>query len=417
MMKIRIPRPVSPPITRAELEYPITNVSFAYLASINKVLYSGFTIYSAMVLTRDRFTDGSVIGVTQVNSEAIVVCRASDRSHLYYSIYNTYATASDHGLRMVIGDTTTYLAEEAIDLDKRGRALRISCAGSIVKSMRYELPSPIDPLSPPTPGATISATDTTYVEGLFGYRLLRDTYPHGYPDPVTTYLIPPGSPGPEAVAIVEAGITGSGSPDDPYRPALAQELVEVDLADPTIPEFLKHEKRKYDLLKAKGFTDEEIRLLLGYIPQHQINKLAITWGAIDFRSDPATGKPIAPTYLIAVYDDPEKTLKHIEYARGRNMKVYTPPFDLDRVKVIHRIERRDRDWLITENELAYQVLGREDLEVEAVADFYQRELLDLGRIKDVKEWILEETLAMWEERARRYGRDQALEKLKRVRRR
>jgi hypothetical protein len=30
---------------------------------------------------------------------------------------------------------------------------------------------------------------------------------------------------------------------------------------------------------------------------------------------------------------------------------------------------------------------------------------------------LEETLAMWEERARRYGRDQALEKLKMVRRR
>jgi hypothetical protein len=419
----RLKTPIDHPdqsVTRAKLEYPTVGVSFAYLAAINKVVYSAMDGWGFLVLARNAFTDRSVFGAAQVNAFPHTIARLADRNNFYFNLYNPGASTADHSLQKLVAGTGTALATEAIDIDWSGRGLRISCSGSAIKSMRYELPSPTDPLALPTPNATLSATDTTFTSGYYGYRFLRDTYAHGGMESASTYLLAPASPGPEALAVVEAGIAGSGSFDDPFRPSLAQELVEIDPADPAVPDFLKLEKRKYDALKARGFTDEEMRLLLGYVPQHQIDRLAVTWGSIDFRSDPATGRPIAPTFLVAIYPSApdyvrrDNVLKQIEYARSKGLRVYTPPFD---IKSMHAREKRDRDWLITESELAYQLTGREDLEVDAVADFYERELINLGRIKNVEPWILDQTLDMWIERAKRLGRDRALEKLLKAKKR
>jgi hypothetical protein len=378
------------------------------------------------IRTVDNFTDKALVGgqLMKVAESTYYEgfygrCQANPRTDAYMVRIDTSRSANDFILEKTVNGTITSLGTQAVDLaDDTNYIYGISLAGSAVKVVRFDRWSAFaGSISWGTVSIAVSATDTTFTSGGFAVRITNSGGPPAVADGLLAFLRAPYSPSPEALALIEVDIAGAGTQEDPYRPALPQDLVEIEPANPTIPEFLRLEKRKYDLLRAKGFTDEEIKLLLGYIPQHQVDRMSITWGAIDFRSDPATGKPIATTYLIAVYDDPEKVLKHVKYARSRNMKVYTPPFDFNRVKVIHRIERRDRDWLITENELAYQILGREEFELDAVADFYERELIDLGRIKDVKEWILEETLAMWEERARRYGRDQALEKLKRVRRR
>jgi hypothetical protein len=411
----RLKTPIDHPdlsVTRAKLEYPTVDVEMAYLLVIDKAHWGavrGGTV-GARLVTNDSFTDKAVRAIALIGSDLGHLCigRWSAIGTHYHNFINTTATTADHKIQKIVAGTITVLATEAVDLSsKQPYTVMFSVSGSTLKSFRSDAVSDILPITP-----QLTATDTALTSGRFGIGNRADVSHDG--TIVFGRLLAPVSPGSEASAVIEASVTGSGSLDDPYRPALAQELIEIDPADVSIPDFLRLEKRRYDMLRAKGFTDDEIRLLLGYVPQHQIDKLAVSWGAIDFRSDSASGKPIAPTYLVAIYDVSEKTLKHVGYARRKNLRVYTSPFD---IKTIHSIESRDRDWLITENELAYQLLGREDLEVDAVADFYERELINLGRIKDVEPWILDQTLDMWIERAKRLGRDKALEKLMRAKKR
>jgi len=65
------------------------------------------------------------------------------------------------------------------------------------------------------------------------------------------------------------------------------------------------------------------------------------------------------------------------------------------------------------NELAYQLFGREDLELRAVADFYWREIVELNRLKDVSEAILE-VIHQWINRAKQLNENYAIEKLEKA---
>jgi hypothetical protein len=374
-------------VTRAKLEYPTVDVSFSYLAAIDKVVYSARGTSGLAVLARDAFADKAVFGAVQVNAYPSVIGRLSDRINLYESIYNPGASTADHVLQKLVGGTLTTLATEAIDIDKRGRGLMLSCSGSTLKSMRFEMPSPVDPFSLPAPNYTISVTDTTFASGYFGYRNLRETYSHGGTTPDCVYLKAPGSQLPQALMIMETEVEGSGTGEDPYRPSVSENLIDIDEV-PNIPDFLKLEEKKYKVLKTKGFTDEEIQLLLGYIPQHQIDLDAITWGSFEFSEK-------SPTNIIVVTgDNPYKEgaiKRQIEFARKRGLRVFSPPSGYrEAVELYDNLKREFEHWLAGKDNFAYQVLGWEVLDLFQNVDFYYGELIEhrthYDQLKRVPDW-------------------------------
>jgi hypothetical protein len=418
----RLKTPIDHPdssVTKSKLSVDIFDMTFsmwAWKSGFDVLHHENPNSDHTYTLMNFATTDYGYIVIAIDGMRMAVRCQYPTWGSLYTHEMITGNSASDHVFVVWVNGSGTRIGTESVDLSAYHYLYALSVSGSSFKAYRRWVTA--KNVAAQTPKFTV--TNTQWASGYYGLGFVRGTHQFYYPD---AYYTKPWSTSTQPLAVVELPVTGSGTTEDLYRPALAQELVEIDPTDPTIPDFLKLEKRKYDALKSRGFTDEEIRLLLGYIPQHQVDRLAVTWGSIDFRVDPATGRPIASTFLVAVYPSaPEyvrrdNVLKQIEHARSKGLRVYTPPFDMSNVREIHAKEKRDRDWLITENELAYQILGFEELEVDAVADFYERELINLGRIKNVRPEILDETLAMWEERAKRLKRDRALEKLRKARRR
>ena len=356
-------------VTRTKLEYSTVDVSFAYLASINKVKYSSFSTSGYIVLTGDTFTDKAVWAATQVNALAIILGRYQDYRNAYYSQYNPAANKADHTLVRLSAGTATTIATEAIDIDNKGRGLAISCSGSTIKSLRYEMLSAIDPLALPAPSATISATDTTFASGSFGFRFLREINAHGGTESGSVWLKAPLTPLPQAQAILEFDVEGDGK-EDPFRPSLSKNLVEISSLT-SLPDFLYLESKKYQILRNRGFTDEEIQLLLGYIPQHQVDVDAVTWGTFEFRPDKAT------TVIVIVTGDNLYNSGAIERQKAKAKRVFKAPKDYkDAVALYRRLNREYRHWLAGKDNFAYQTLGWELLDLFQNVDFYYGELVE-----------------------------------------
>jgi len=362
-------------VKRTHLEYPTENVCFSYLAVIDKVTYSQHRTYGPVIVTKDVFTDKAVFALVQTYEWAAVFGRFTNNNNHYYGAIYTGGTTSDVNLQRISAGTYAYLAVEAVDLDTRGRGLMMSVSGSTFKLSRFEVPTPVDPLSLPTPTATISATDTTFTSGHFGFEFLRSTIPHGSVSVGSAYLKPPASPHPPALAIleVEVEVEGSGTTEDPFKPLQSKNLIEIT-PELNIPEFLKQEKKKYDILRSKGFTDEEIQILLGYIPQHQIDINAVTWGAFEFN-------PQSPTNIITIFgDNPYQSgavERQIEYARAKNLRVLPPPANYgEAVSQYNRLKHDFPHWLAGKDNYAYQTLGWEELDVFQNVDFYYGELIE-----------------------------------------
>jgi hypothetical protein len=374
-------------ITRAKLEYPTVDVSFAYLASINKTLYVSHRVYSYDVLTRDSFADKAVWAAVQVNRSPQIIARVRDYNNRYNNGYNPSLATADHVIERIVAGTATCIATEAIDIDNSGRGLAISCSGSVVKSLRYEMTSVIDPLSLPTANGTISATDTSFASGYFGFYAIADTYPHGASETGSAWLKAPLTPLPPAQSIMELSVEGNGKFDDPYRPSMSSSLAEVSSLT-GLPDFLYREAKKYQILKSKGFTDEEIQLLFGYIPQHQVDLDSVTWGAFEFHPDEA------PTAIITVIaDNPYKSaiLRQINFARRKNLRVFSPPRDYNEaISLYNQLKASYPHWLAGKDNFAYQTLGWEILDWMQSIDFYHGELLDhmthYNQLKQVLDW-------------------------------
>jgi hypothetical protein len=392
----RLKTPIDHPdgsVTRPKLEYPTVDVSFTYLSAINKVKGVSHRTNGYMLTTYDSFADKSVFAFMQVNDYARTTARISDRYNMYWSIYQPSASTSDHRLEKVVAGTITTLASESIDIDLSGRGLRTSCSGSTIKSMRYELPSPLNPLSLPTPNATLSATDTSFASGVYGFRFLNEACPHGGSESGSVFLLAPASPSLPAQSIVELGVEGNGSLDDPYRPSLSKNLVEV--ASLTgLPDFLYQEARKYEVLKAKGFTYEEIELLFGYIPQHQVDLDAVTWGSFEFSER-------SPTNIIMVYGDnlykSGAVQRQIDYAKSKNARVFAPPKDYNEaVSLYNKLKSDFKHWLAGKDNFAYQVLGLEELDLMQNVDSYYGELIEhkthYQQLKEVPDWEMRNRL-------------------------
>ena len=380
-------------VTRAKLEYPTVNVSFAYLAAIDQVLFCSERAYGCCVLARTTFTDKAAFGACQVNMCPEIVGRVVDKANFYVSVYNPTSSTADHELAKSVAGAWTRIATEAIDIDYSGRGLMLSCSGSSIKSMRFELPVPRDPLSLPPPNYTISVTDTSFASGRFGYRTSAPTAPHGSCLPDSVYLKPPASEVLRAIAIIETETIGDGSYESPFRPSMSEDLVDVSELQ-SIPDFLKLEKRKYDMLKAKGFTEEEMNVLLGYVPQHQVNLNSVSWGAFEFSEK-------SPTNIIVVSSDnpysPGAVDRQIESARKKRLRTLRSPRDYGEAVSQYNTLRRDFEhWLAGKDNYAYQALGWGELELFAAADFYHGELLEhkthYEQLRQVQSIELENTL-------------------------
>ena len=389
-----------PTIPRSKLEYPTEDVSFAYLAIINKVVYN--TWYGSNVLTKDSFTDKAVFIATHGDyGSAFARVSSTDNQTFYNARLMLPQSTEDFRLSCFSEGNETILGTESVDLNDIGHGIAISVSGSTIKGLRYKIyPSVVDPLSLPTAAATLSATDTTLSSGLFGYRT---TYSGGNDSETNgnaAYLLAPLTPLPKAKAIVEMDII---SENKQINANLKQNLVEISKLD-NVPDFLKQEYKKYELLKQKGFTDEEIQLLLGYIPQHQVDLASVTWGAFDY-------KPEHTTVLITItggnaYTGEKAIQEQIEHAKSKNLKVLKPPRDYsEAIEQYRQLKQEFTEWIAGTENFAFQVLGHEDIEPLAVADFYYGELIEhkthYKQLKRVPEWEMERTLNMWNERIKR----------------
>jgi hypothetical protein len=392
----RLKTPIDHPdqsVTRAKLEVPVSGVSFAYLACVNMVRGCAW-IGSAYFLLADWvFTDKSVFAFEQVNQVTGIAGRLSDYSHFYRHSFDPTQSAKDHYIDVWTGGTTgTIIASEAIDIDTTGRGGRLSISGSIIKGMRYEVPTPVHPLSLPSPNAIISATDTTYASGYYGARTLRHTSYHSGTDPASMWLLDPASELPPALAVIEVEYAKGSVEGEPARPLLSENLVEV--SGGALPPHLYAEARRYEVLRAKGFTEEEIRLVFGYVPQHQIDLDAVTWGAFEFSEK-------SPTNIIVVTgDNPYKQgaiERQAEHARRRGHRVFAPPKNYDEAVALYKKLKSDfPHWLAGVHNWCYQMLGHEFFDWLQNVDFYYGELLEhkthYDQLKQAPSWEIERRL-------------------------
>jgi len=391
----------APKVTRAMLEYPTYNVSFAYLAAINKLMpYAGFAQTGATstldVITADIFTDRALRQTVASYTDCphLLVARFQSSGNTYANSHVPGASTADHRIVRISSNAETALATESVDLSTRAPYDYVfSVSGSTLKSSR-------------TGGSSfqISATDTTWASGYFGFAVGRvDAYANIYMGYATMLLLP-FSPLPDAIAVVEVEVEKQEEKGVPaFGPALERELVEVERLQ-GLPAHLYLEAKRYRILRAKGFTDEEIELVFGYVPQHQVDLAAVTWGAFEFSPD-------SPTNVIVVTgDNPYRqgaVERQVERARRKSLKALKPPKTYqEAVEMYKRLSREFKHWLAGKDNFAYQVLGHEWLEPMAVADFYHGELVDhrthYSQIKQVPDGELWFILDFWEARLDRH---------------
>jgi hypothetical protein len=403
-MKIKVEIP-DRSITRAKLEYPTEGVSLTYLSAIGKVAPPNYK--RGLYLTTDSFTDKS-IRWNCISARNMVLARSVDASNDYEQFHDTAKTTGDHFIARIVGGTWTALASEAVDLSVNETYLFIfSISGSTLKGFRDDLATP-----------KITVTDTNIASGRWGIGAFDvDTYATSG---LASLLNIPATTLPPALAVLEVEVEGGGG--EPYRPLLNKNLVEITSLT-GLPSFLYQGAKKYEILKSKGFTEEEIRILLGDLSQHQVDLNSITWGAFEFSEK-------SPTNIIIITEDNPYMGGAIdrqkELARSKNLRVLDPPRTYgEAVAQYQQLKREYQYWLAGKDNYAYQVLGLEELDLFQNVDFYFGELVErkthYQQLKQVPEWELWRRLEELERRLEKVKvlaeeRDKHLGKLREVKR-
>jgi hypothetical protein len=376
-------------VTRAKLEYPTTNVTLAYLGAINKAtVLSAEGVHGLFLCTSDSFTDKAFKAVLNVGGQSGTddpqkVCVGGRvTTHKIYNSYlagiNTSASTADFGVVKYVTRTKTTLGNEAVDLDVgTDYTLMISISGSTIKGFRTNMTTP-----------KVTVTDTSLASGAFGGSSTSSWYNEPQTGSVILgLLLAPSSPLPPAQAILEFGVEGSGRSEDPYRLLMSDNLAPISQLI-GLPDFLYNDVKRYDILKAKGFTDDEIIMLFGKI-QTNVDLDSVTWGAFELHADKA------PTAIVVVTgDNPYKSgaiQRQIDFAKRKNLRVFSPPRDYREATALYnQLERDYPHWLAGKDNFAYQTLGWEILDWMQNIDFYYGELLDhkthYSQLKQVPDW-------------------------------
>jgi hypothetical protein len=397
-------------VTRLKLEYPTENVSFSYLSAIDKIRVFKDTrlVGTWAILTQDLFTDKAVEIYFFINACDLAFARHNlgDR---YFVMINPPLPTQDHRILKNVAGIDSILGTEAVDLAALTPERNVfSVMGSTLKSFRG---APVAP--------QITVTDASIPAGLFGFASIPD---RAVQTSSLAWLRPPSSPAPMAQAILEVEVEGDGTPGNPYRPSLTQNLAEIRSLQ-GLPSHLYSEAKKYYMLRRRRFTDEEIKLLLGYTPQHQVDLNSVTWGAFEFN-------PSSPTNTIIVTaDNPYQQgaiSKHVELARSKNLKTLTPPRDYKEAEEqFKQLKAEHGDWIVGKDNYAYMTLGWKELDLLQNIDFYHGELVDhrthYNQLKQTQDTIIWERLEDLERKTSRITvltgeRDKHLEKLAEIKR-
>jgi len=317
-------------------------------------------------------------------------------------------TTKDHMIWKWVAGTWTNIAYEAVDLSaKTWYDTIFTISGSTLKSSRDG-------------GATfpLSVTDTSITAS--GYAGLRHSGAPDYPAFVPISIGAPLSHISKAIAILEVSTLGNGTYEDPLRPLMSENIVEVSSLS-GLPDFLYQEAKKYQILRSKGFTDEEMRLIFGYIPQHQVDLDAITWGAFEFHPDKAS------TVIITITGDNPYKPGAIGRQKAKAKRVIKVPKDYNEaVSLYNQLKKDYSHWLVGKDNFAYQVLGWEELDWLQNVDFYYGEFIDhkthYDQLKKVPDWEIRNRLNELRERISKMNvlideRDKHLRKIDEILRR
>jgi len=343
-------------VTRVKLEYPTVNVSLAYLSSIGKAKPPDAPGgYAPLIGTVDSFADKAA-RFNATNERNRLFGRFIDAKNFYSQTHDTSGSASDHKIEKVVNGSFYSIAYESVDLNVNNTYVYLfSISGSTLKGFRDDLTTP-----------KISGTDTSFASGLWGVGGWAYNVGNSLDGAV---LLAPASPSPQAISILEVGVEGSGRPDDPYRPILSRNLVPISQLS-GLPAFLYREAKKYEVLRARGFTDEEIEAVFGPI-KYKVDLDAVTWGAFEFSPDKS------PTAIVTVVGDNPYSLGAVERQRGVAKRWWGPPRGYNEaVELYGQLSRDFPHWLAGKDNFAYQVLGWEELEWLQNVDFYYGELVE-----------------------------------------
>jgi len=343
-------------VTRVKLEYPTVDVSLAYLSSIGKAKPTDAPgLWAPLIGTVDMFADKAArYNVTSVRNA--LLARFIDAKNFYSQAHDTSASASDHEIEKVVDGSFYDIAIESVDLNSsRTYVYLFSISGSTLKGFRDDLTTP-----------KISGTDTSFASGLWG---VGAWYANAASSLCGAVLLAPASPSPQAISILEVGVEGSGSIDDPYRPLMSRNLVPISQLS-GLPAFLYREAKKYEVLRARGFTDEEIEAVFGPI-KYKVDLDAVTWGAFELHPDKS------PTAIVVVVGDNPYSLGAVERQKGKVKRWWGPPRGYNEaVELYMQLSRDFPHWLAGKDNFAYQVLGWEELEWLQNVDFYYGELVE-----------------------------------------
>ena len=348
-------------VTRAKLEYPTANVTLAYLGAINKAtVLTANGVHGLFIGTSDSFTDKAFEAVINVGGSAgtdtyMKVCVGGRVTT--HKIYNSYLagiatglTTADFGIEKWVGRTRTTLGSEAVDIDVgTDMRIKISISGSTIKGFRVDMTTP-----------KVTVTDTSLASGSFGGSATTsfDNEPQTG-SILLGLLLAPSSPGVRAQAILEVDV-------------LSKHEVPISGLE-GLPEHLYVGVRRYEVLRRRGFTDDEVELLFGK-PQLYVDLNSVTWGSFEFSTK-------SPTNIVMIYgDNPYRSGaidRQVEYARSKNLKVISPPKDYrEAVEQYNMLKKDFPHWLAGKDNYVYQVLGYELFELFQIADFYYGELID-----------------------------------------
>ena len=391
-----------PTITKDKLEYPTENVNIWYLAFIDKAESRGYRCNTPLygLFTKDAFVDKALdaymTGACCCDNDARAeFCddRFSTACQRYSQYANVTKSTMDHLVEKCASGGTTTLGSESVDLEQRYYYRFVfSVEGSSLNAYRDDLTTP-----------KITVTDSELSSGRWGHFPGVFAKTDGLCNVAifNGILKAPLSKAPKAIAVLEVDITQVVGRFECLEtmPLLAEEMKPATVSKNP---YLFREYKKYELLKNKGFSDEEIPIILGYMPQYEINVASVTWGAFDFR-------PEHNTMLITVsggnqYTGEKAILKQIEFTKSKNLKVLKPPKDYNEAVEQYKQLKREFDFVAGKDNYAYQTLGHEVFGLFQVADTYYGNVVDEIKpdaYKNVPSFEMERTLNMWMERLKR----------------
>ncbi|MEM1523070.1 MAG: hypothetical protein QXU69_08585 [Thermofilaceae archaeon] len=273
-------------VTRAKLEYPTVDVSLGYLAIIGKARDEAVMTGNVGLLTIDVFTDKAIEAYIASKDCGGVVARQSDRYNTYFAWLNMPAAAADFKVSKFVNGAETVLGYEAVNLTTDVYLLKLSCIGSTLKGYRNDMTTP-----------KVTVTDTSFSSGRFGSIAGAGGWTY-FGAPCGAYLRAPSSPSQRPIYYLEIPVVGSGTPDDPFRPQMP-ELVEWEWSLNPLA------KKKYDILKARGFTEEEIELFAPEVLSCRVNRLALTHSSL-IKTDRTTGRPTEYVAIVRIFEQPDR---------------------------------------------------------------------------------------------------------------